>query len=450
MKTTIKKNLLVFAVLAVVCSACKKNDTLNANLDLIDKNITAPTAIDTWLNDNYLNPYNIQVKYKYDRFELELGKDITPAKEDKIIPTMGVVKDMWVQPYETVGGATFIKRISPKQFILAGSANYEVDGNQKAGTAEAGRKIVLYVVNNFDKTSESAVREMLHVIHHEYTHILNQTVDFQPEFQLVSRGGYLTAYNQESLETARGLGFITQYARKSPQEDYAEMTSNMLMMGRIGFNATINTTTADGISKLKQKEQLVVDYFKTAFNIDFYALQTAVQNQLHAAFPVTFSSMLGYGIGYTSLLSTPSADPKQSAEFLNLWNAAKVKTNAKGYILNTFKLTFKAANTVTVSYTVSRKSNGAIFTADVDYDLQTQGDLVNFAIKATQPTTVTYGNADFFNDGLAPLNAYFQDTFQVDWFNKVIPGPIGTLGSLGVFYKDGTEKASYFYGAMGQ
>lgn len=449
MKTTFKKNLLAFAVLAVVCSSCKKNDTLNANLDLIDKNITAPTAIDAWLTTNYLDPYNIQVKYKYDRFELELGKDITPPMEDKIIPTMDVVKDMWIHPYETAGGATFIKRISPKQFILAGSANYEVDGNQKAGTAEAGRKVVLYVVNNFDKNSESAVTEMLHVIHHEYTHILNQTVNFQPDFQLVSRGGYLTAYLQESLQAARDLGFITQYSRKSPQEDYAEMTSNMLMMGRIGFNAAVNTASADGIKKLKQKEQFVVDYFKTAFNIDFYGLQTAVQERLHASFPVTFAGMLGYGVGYTTLTSAPSTDPKQSVDFLGLWNAANVEIGKKGFALTGYKLTFKADNTVTITYSTIRKSDKNVFFADVDYDLATQDDFVQFTVKDTQPTTTTYGNADYFNSALAPLNGYFSDTFQVDWFNKVIPGPIGTIGSLGVFYK-AADKTSYFYGAMGQ
>jgi substrate import-associated zinc metallohydrolase lipoprotein len=170
MKEILKKGYFALIVIILVTS-CKKEGTLNANLDIIDKNIIDKTSTDKWLDDNYLNPYNIEVKYRFDRFELDLGKVITPPSEVQVIPAMETVKDVWIKPFETIGGATFIKRISPKQFILAGSAAYNSDGTITLGTAEGGRKIVLYVINDFDKTNLRSVKQMVQVIQHEYTHI---------------------------------------------------------------------------------------------------------------------------------------------------------------------------------------------------------------------------------------------------------------------------------------
>lgn len=292
MKNIIQTGVVILFILMTL-SSCKKEEKLNANLSIIDKNIIDKTPTDLWLDENYLKPYNIETKFRYDRFELTLGKNVTPPLESQVIPAMEMVKAVWIKPFEAVGGADFIKRISPKQFILAGSAEYNSDGTITLGTAEGGRKIVLYVINSFDKTNLASVKQTIQVIQHEYTHILNQTVDYQTDFQNISKGGYVANWTQETLANGRALGFITQYARAAPEEDYAEMSSNMLMMGRVVFNAIVSTTPADGQLKLKKKEQYVVDYFKSAFNIDFYALQTEVQNALNnITAPVWRSSLV--------------------------------------------------------------------------------------------------------------------------------------------------------------
>ncbi|RZK36776.1 MAG: hypothetical protein EOO90_26705, partial [Pedobacter sp.] len=244
MKKIFNKGLLALGMLTILAS-CKKEGTLNANLDAIDQNIiTNKNATDIWLDQNFLNPYNIETKYRFDRFELPSGKNITPPSVEQVIPAMEMVRDVWIRPFESAGGSDFIKKISPKQFVLAGSAEYNSNGTITLGTAEGGRKIVLYVINSFDKTNLASVKQMIQVIQHEYTHILNQTVDFSPEYQTVSRGGYEANWTQRSLAEAYSLGFITQYARVSPGEDFAEQSSNMLMMGRVQYNAIVATLAA--------------------------------------------------------------------------------------------------------------------------------------------------------------------------------------------------------------
>jgi len=449
MRNIFNTSVVTLFVLMTLAS-CKKEEKLNANLNIIDKGIIDKTALDVWLDKNYLTPYNIETKYRFDRFELKNGLNITPPEESQVIPLMEMVKSVWIEPFEKVGGADFIKRISPKQFVLAGSAAYNQDGSITLGTAEGGRKIVLYVVNTFDKTNLASVKQAIQVIQHEYTHILNQTVDYQTDYQMISRGGYMGNWTLGTLTQARALGFITAYARAAPEEDYAEMSSNMLMMGRVGYNAAISTAPADAQVKLKKKEQYVVDYFKSAFNIDFYALQTEVQNSLYKISAPVLAKMLGAGIGYTKLYSNPVKDAaKQSVEFLGLWKAATNNMTGYGLGLQDVTMTFKSATAMTLRYSFTQGSD--VLFADADYTMAINASgVATLQLAEVQPTTPNYGNMDILNDALSPVNDYFKNNkFKIDWINQLIPGNIGGLGSLGAFYKQ-TDPKSYFYGTMGQ
>ncbi|WP_421942365.1 zinc-binding metallopeptidase [Pedobacter sp.] len=452
MNKIFKKGIVALAVIAFLAS-CKKEGTLNANLDIIDQNIIKnKNATDIWLDQNFLNPYNIETKYRYDRFELALSKNITPPLIEQVIPAMETVRDVWIKPFEAAGGADFIKRISPKQFVLAGSAEYNSNGTITLGTAEGGRKIVLYVLNDFDKTSLPSVTRMIQVIQHEYTHILNQTVDITPEYQTVSRGGYEANWTQRPLTEAYSLGFITQYARVSPLEDFAEQSSNMLMMGRVKYNGIVASLPADAQAKLKKKEQYVVDYFKTAFNIDFYQLQSEVQKALFNISAPVLHRMIGPGIGYTTLTTNPSAEPNQSAEFLAAWNTAKSAVAAiggAGRQLNNMQLIFGANNLLTVRYNYTN-SAGSALQADADYTMAVNATtgVATITLNATQPTTTTYGNMNTLRPGVAAINTYLTSgTFRINWINQIIPGQIGFVGSLGAFYKTANAN-SYIYGVM--
>lgn len=288
-----------FPVLGLVLLfSCRKEDSLNVeDIPGLGGDTWAKGPIDQWLYDSLVKPYNIATKYKWDQFELDVNKNIVPPKEEKVIPVMRSIKKVWMEPYILQGGILFFKKYSPKLFVLAGSANWNMDGSITLGTAEGGRKIVIYLLNDFKNKSmagyvpaDSAVpKQMYHVIHHEFGHILDQNIRRPVAFDEVTKGFYTADWINTDDYSARQDGFVTAYALSSPAEDFAEMISIMLIEGKSGFDNIVNsitgtsirgTTAAEAKAKLRQKESIVINYYKQAWNIDFYTLQLRVRNAI--------------------------------------------------------------------------------------------------------------------------------------------------------------------------
>jgi len=237
-----KTTLYIFITLLIGISACKKHTDLG-NVDDIpglggDTWVKGP--IDAWIYDTLTKPFNISVKYKWDQFELELNKDLVPPKESKIIPVMQAVKKVWIDTYIAEAGDVFMKTHCPKFFVLCGSASWNTDGTITLGTAEGGRKIVLYVLNDFrtksmpDYTPSDSltIKQMFHTIEHEFGHILHQNVLYPEDFKRITPGFYTANWNNVSDNAARRDGFVTAYAMSAPDEDFVEMISMMLTEGR--------------------------------------------------------------------------------------------------------------------------------------------------------------------------------------------------------------------------
>ncbi|MBX3242405.1 MAG: putative zinc-binding metallopeptidase [Chitinophagaceae bacterium] len=286
------KQFLVIVVLLLTLASCDREDPLNVDdIPGLGGDTWVKSDLDHWLFDSITQPYNIAVKYKWDQFELEINKTIVPPKEEKIIPVMRTIKKVWIDPYLAEGGKVFFNKYSPKFFVLAGSASWNLDGSITLGTAEGGRKVVIYQLNEYlNKTmpgytpKDSAVaKQMFHVIEHEFAHILDQNIRRPIEFDAVSAGFYTADWINTWDAEARRDGFITAYALSKNSEDFAEMISIMLIEGKSGFDHIVNSITGTSIrgttpevakERLRQKEALVVNYFKKAWDIDFYSLQS--------------------------------------------------------------------------------------------------------------------------------------------------------------------------------
>lgn len=273
-------------VLLVLCwgllPACgEKEEDLNVDLVGLGGDTWTPTALDNWLTEQYVSPYNIEVKYRFDRYEVALNRTLVPPQEAKVRMVMEAIKKTWIEPYEQQAGETFIKKLSPKQFMLVGSPQYNTNGTITLGTAEGGRKVVLYRINDFDKSNKAQVKEMLHTIHHEFGHILHQNILYPEEYKRITTT-YTANWNDFSLADARSRGYITEYARNNPDDDFVEMVSLMLIEGRQNFDALVNSAPESGRAALRQKEQLVVRYFKEAWQIDIYELQARAQAAINA------------------------------------------------------------------------------------------------------------------------------------------------------------------------
>lgn len=441
-------NLLALILLAF--SACKKDDAVQANLDAIDRNQSAKTDLDKWLDANFVTPYNIEVKYRWDPFELDVSKDMTPPKEEQVQPAMQTVTDVWIRPYEKVGGANFMKIYTPKQFVLVGSPEFNSDGTITLGTAEGGRKIVLYIINYFDHTNPGNVKQMIQVIQHEFTHILNQKVAFDPNFGLITKGDYTANWYNFGLDEARSKGFITEYSRSNPVEDFAEMVANMLMMGSYEYNNIVNNLPADPQAKLREKEQYVVTYFQNAFNIDFYQLQTEVQAAVKATAPVILANSFGPGSLYTTFDATPDSEP-QAASFKSAWDAANNSLINGPYGLNLtgYQFMFQGDDKVTVRYFFSQGADD--YAADMDCNMvysDRTGGLLKIVPAATQGQGDTYDYMSLILDDMKPVDDYFLNLpLHVDWAPGIVPGSEGAKGVKAVFRKV-SDTNSYLIGTL--
>lgn len=292
-------------VLILLCAAtlsCNKEDALGDvdNIPGLGGDTWVKGPIDVWIQDNLVAPLNISVKYKWDQGELEFNKTLVPPKEEKIIPVLSAIKDVWIKNYEAVAGPLFMQRYCPKFFILVGSASWNPDqGTITLGTAEGGRRIMLYVLNDFrvkgmpgNVPSDSFnVKQMFHTIEHEFGHILHQNVLYPSEFKRISAGQYTANWNNVTDEEANRDGFVTAYAVSAPDEDFVEMISMMLVEGKAGFDNLVNsitvtgpngTTPAQAKNKLRQKEAIVVNYFANTWKINFYDLQARTRASIEA------------------------------------------------------------------------------------------------------------------------------------------------------------------------
>lgn len=290
----IKTTLFVFAV-SVLATSCKKEDALGNvdNIPGLGGDTWATGYIDKWISDSLTAPYNIAVKYKWDQFEISnfLDKTLVPPKEEQIIPVLSAIKKVWISSYIAEGGVPFFKKISPKFLIFVGSPIY-IRGAIVEGFAEGGRKVVLSNINNFrikgmagfTLADTGVVLRMFHVIHHEYAHILDQNIQVPVEFSASSAASYTSDWLNITDQEALNDGFITPYSQSDKAEDWAEMVSLMLVNGKTWFDDVVNSinytgTTPNGTTaekaraRLRQKEAIVLSYFKQAWNINYYGLQ---------------------------------------------------------------------------------------------------------------------------------------------------------------------------------
>lgn len=299
-----KKIKIVIVLLSVALfSACSSDDDLSGLDDIpgLGGDTWQKTALDKWLYDTLVVPYNIEAKYKWDQFEFDLDKTLVPPQESMVKPALQSIKKVWIDTYIAEAGEVFFKRYSPKFLILCGSASWNVDnGTITLGTAEGGRKVVIYSINSFRikgmpnyKPSDSAVlKQIFHVIEHEFGHILHQTILYPPSFKNISAGHYTANWNNISDAEAHANGYISAYAMSGFDDDFVEMISLMMVDGRDGFNRIVESippgtsasgvTQAQAIAALREKETMVVAYFKSAWNIDFYSLQARKRKAVEA------------------------------------------------------------------------------------------------------------------------------------------------------------------------
>ena len=281
--------LHIAVILAVLCAAssCVK-DEMSPN-SVITVTQTKQNDFDRWLEANFLLPYNIDFKYRFEMNESDMNYFTIPADYEYSIVMAHLVKYLCVETYDEVAGITFTRSYFPKMFFLTGEWEYRNNGTIILGTAEGGKKIYLAGINLLEEAltkgygdyagnpQESLNHYFIKTIHHEFTHILNQTVDYPVDFSMITGTDYVAdswsdaPFNTEFLQR----GFITDYAQHSDGEDFAEMLSEYITHSQQWWSTQLDKAGEKG-ALINAKLDIVRNYMKDSFDIDIDVLRATV------------------------------------------------------------------------------------------------------------------------------------------------------------------------------
>lgn len=268
------KNILYIICFFLLFSSCEGE---HENLGASELDISTPdlTALDHWIRENYVSPYNIEIHYAWDENKVDLNRYLYPPSLDKIKPALDAIKTVWLNTYKEVAGEEFVKRIAPREILLVGGINLNSSGTITLGLAEGGKRITFFNTDLLDTSNRSNLIRFVSTIQHEYCHILNQTVPFiEEELRQITPSGYTAQWFNSSISEARELGYISDYARSNVSEDFAEMVNAMLSYDTVAYNGIIDAISSEEAkSNIRKKEDFVVNYFNKEFDIDLYELQ---------------------------------------------------------------------------------------------------------------------------------------------------------------------------------
>ncbi|ABQ05913.1 substrate import-associated zinc metallohydrolase lipoprotein [Flavobacterium johnsoniae] len=277
MKILQKYRAVAMISVSMLFAACAQEDQPKETQ--LDYTVRNKTELDTWIETSFLNPYNIKVYYEWNQNLVDNNRFLFPPTVDRVKPAMEVVKAIWIDSYSTIGGADFVKKISPREFVLVGGTNLNTSGTVTLGIAEGGQRVTLFELDYLNRKSRADVTRFIHTIQHEYVHILNQTKPFDEQaWAKLTPAGYTSSWYIYTDAASRALGFITNYARLNIYEDFAETASIILTSSKAEYDAILaSVTDATAKANLKKKEAIVVQYYKDNFGMDFYALRDEAQ-----------------------------------------------------------------------------------------------------------------------------------------------------------------------------
>jgi len=228
--TTMKKIYILLIAAAVMLNFTACSEDKPGGESIFPTNPTTQyDKFEQWLLENFTYPYNIDVLYRMKDIEIDHKYTLTPADSAKCAKLAIIVKYLWFDAYAEVAGPDFVKVNVPRTLQFIGSLAMESNGTVVMGTAEGGYKITLYNVNNLGVADggyavplddyDALNKWYFTTLHHEFQHILNQKKPYDPTFDLISEGDYVSGdwYQYNTNTQALPKGFIRNYAMVEPR-----------------------------------------------------------------------------------------------------------------------------------------------------------------------------------------------------------------------------------------
>lgn len=271
---------IALAAIASALMACEEKP-LDPNSQIFDS-VQEENAFDKWLITNYIEPYNIMLKYRMEMNESDLNYWLVPAEYDKSIQIAKLMKFLCFEPYdELTGSKEFIKSYYPKMIHLVGSGAYRNNGTFVLGTAEGGLKITMYFVNEMIIDPAYLNEYYFKTMHHEFAHILNQIKPYSTDFNAISGPDYVTDTWSDAWASEREAqqnGFISEYASSEHGEDFVELLSIYVTNTPEYWNNVLKNAGA-GAEKINAKFEIVYNYMLNSWNIDLNELRDIIQRR---------------------------------------------------------------------------------------------------------------------------------------------------------------------------
>ena len=250
-----KLSILIIAAVAMVSftlGSCS-DDNLGASIfDTVDHPLDKSLytfPLDTFVKVNFQEPYNVRYMYKMQDIGLsssDLQKNLTPCSYDKSVDLATLAKYLWFDIYKELANQheIFLKKYSPRIIHIIGSKSLNVSqGTETLGVAEGGLKISLYNANNLSVDDIDMMNEyFFKTMHHEFGHILDQTISRPLLFNLLSNGQYdASGWTNTPDSVAAGRGFVSPYASSMAREDWVEVLANYVTRDTLSWNILLGS-----------------------------------------------------------------------------------------------------------------------------------------------------------------------------------------------------------------
>ena len=248
------KKLNIFVVMLVALTtlnvtSCSDDDFTDSIFPSVNETLDRTVysfPLDTFIKVNFQEPYNMRYLYRLQDIGSDMDYNLTPCSYDQCVNLAVLNKYLWYDVYRDVVGQEFLKKYSPRVMHIIGSPAYNpTSGTIKLGTAEGGLKITLFNAeslkpDNIDNLNEYFFKTM----HHEFSHILHQNVNYPQDFNLISSTFYNSAGWQDTPDSVvLGQGFVSPYASSQAREDWVEVIANYIVKDSITWAHMLDGAT---------------------------------------------------------------------------------------------------------------------------------------------------------------------------------------------------------------
>lgn len=265
-------SMILAACSVLVISSCTKDEVSSESIFKEENH--RYTEFDSWLQRNYVEPYNVRFEYRMPDRETSFNYWVSPPniKESIMIAklikftTLEAMVEMMSSGDETEDPALFVKSYFPKVLFLVGSFEISSSGSTALASAENGLQINILGVNFFEyhKDAERIAGTMLH----EFTHILDGIHGSPAEFKDITLSDYVGDRYTSLTDDPYQKGFVSNYARSHYSEDVAETGGRLISLTEEEREAMIAKAGPVGGPLMRKKFDMLKKWLKDSYGVD--------------------------------------------------------------------------------------------------------------------------------------------------------------------------------------